>query len=113
LNEDRVAKEKWAFHVVAYNGAGTFGHASKKAAEKLRSEMLQMVKRGELEFVSSLIEMVPGTKHWVVHVRMEDGRMKSFGFGSQIEAQKFHQVVLNKVEGVDVASFPTEAELEK
>lgn len=106
-----MAKEKWAFTVAAYNGVDTFGHSSKKEAEKLRGEMLDMVKRGELEFVSSLIPMVPGTKHWVVHVRWRDRGMKSYGFESQVEAQKFHQVVMDKVEGAEVASLPTQAEL--
>ena len=106
-----MAKQEWMFHVVAYNGADTFGHSSKKAAEKLRAEMLEMVKRGEREFVSSLMSHVPGRDYWVIHVRMNDGEMKSFGFESQIEAQKFHQVVMDKLEGAELASFPTEAEL--
>lgn len=101
-----MPRNDWAFHVVAADGAETFGFATKKAAEGARAEMVE--KMGV--WASSLIRMVPGTEHWVVHVRWKTGRMQSFGFESQVEAMKFHkEVFATKV--AELVSMPTKAEL--
>lgn len=103
-----MAAGEWAIHVVAYNGMDTFGFRTRKAAEDTRREILD---QGGGVWVSSVIQMIPGEEHWVVHVRMQDGRMRSFGFKKRPEAMTFHKAVRKVEEGVDVISFPTKQEL--
>jgi len=101
-----MAKKDRAFHIVAADGAETFGFSTKKAAEDARDEMVQ--KMGV--WASSVTRMVPGTEHWVVHIRWKNGRMQSFGFESQVEAMKFHKEVF-KTKEAEMVSMPTKAQL--
>lgn len=107
-----MAKKKeegeWAFHVAAFDGAETYGFGdNKKNAEDMRKELIAA---GTFLFVSNILWMVIGKTYWVVHLRNKRGRMHSFGFESQVEAQKFHNA-LQEVEGVELRSRPSEAEL--
>lgn len=101
-----MAKKDLAFHIVAADGADTFGFSTKKTAEDAREEMRE--KMGV--WASSVIRMIPGTEHWVVHVRWKNGRMQSFGFDSQVEAMKFQKEVRTTGEA-ELVSMPTKAEL--
>lgn len=100
----------WAFNVVMFDGIDTYGFKSKKAAEAAREEI--RTEFGQ-DVASKVMESVPGDTHWVIHVNMKDGTMKSLGFGSQTEAMKFHQMILDTVENADLASMPTEAKLKR
>lgn len=104
-----MAKERWSFHIVADDGAATFGFPTRKSAEEARQEM---VDQDMARWFSSVMQMVPGMTHWVIHIRRKDGQMQSFGFESQIEAMKFHKAV-RKAENVELVSFPAQAELKK
>jgi hypothetical protein len=101
-----MAKKTWAVHIAAHDGMDSFGFSSKEDAEGFRKDA-----KGGVEFASTVIPLVSGKNYWVVHVRMADGKMKSFGFKDRAEALKFHKALFKGVSGFDVASFPTRAQL--
>lgn len=104
-----MAKERWSFHVVADDGAATFGFPSKRTADSARQEMID---QEMARWISNVMRMVPGQTHWVVHIKRNDGQMQSFGFESQIEAMKFNKAIRH-AENVALVSMPTQAQLKK
>lgn len=103
-NGSSQPKEEWAFHVVYPDGVETYRFDNKKEAEASLEEIRDHHSR-EWLMIAGFMKMVPGDKHWVVHVRFKD-KVKSFGFDSRVEAVKFKTLVLREVEGVQGASFP-------
>jgi hypothetical protein len=99
------ARTEWAVHVVADDGIESFGFPSKKAAEGARRDMREMAR-----WVSSVVPLTAGLEYWVVHVGLDGGQMKSFGFEKRAEANTFRRQV-RRAEPVEIVSEATKAEL--
>lgn len=103
-----MAKSTWAVHVIAADGQESFGF---RTADDAKGFQKDVSGEGRLDFVSSVIRLVPGETYWVVHVRNSNGKMQSFGFDTKKEATKFHKAILKSEAPIDCVSMPAMAEL--